>query len=417
MLGLAWYFLEYVYALVAGFPCCPWAGALAAWPLWIQAADVTGAYLLAGLWVTVILSLRHWCRPACVCTGLLLAALLLGYGAWRLHTTPLEDDPRGEDSVAVLFAEGNIDQNQKWVPAYQRRTVETYLRLTQAELARHPGEKPLIVWPETALPFNFDNNGILSALVRNLARQAQSPLLTGVPGFQYDAAGNMQVFNRALLLDPSGNTAGHYDKEHLVPFGEYVPEWLNWNFLADLLQEVGVYTPGRSAAPLVHEDLRLGMLICYEAVFPWLAQARVEHGANVLVDISNDGLVRPLAGGAPASVPRLPARRGTGALAAAGHQYRHLRHHRRPRPRNRPRGPVRRKYPLGACAPATGGHHLSQARALAAAGRRTALARHFLGHASPLTFNPSIVLMLQLSDLRARCQPLDQRFDNLWGRL
>ena len=99
----------------------------------------------------------------------------------------------------------------------------------------------------------------------------------------------MQVFNRALLLDPSGNTAGHYDKEHLVPFGEYVPEWLNWNFLADLLQEVGVYTPGRSAAPLVHEDLRLGMLICYEAVFPWLAQARVEQGANVLVDISNDG--------------------------------------------------------------------------------------------------------------------------------
>ena len=240
LLGLAWYFLEYAYALVAGFPWLPLGGALAAWPLWIQAADVTGAYLLAGLWVTVILCLRHWRRPACVGTGLLLAALLLGYGAWRLHTTPLEADPRGDDSVAVLFAEGNIDQNQKWVPVYQRRTVETYLRLTQAELARHPGENPLIVWPETALPFNFDNNGILSALVRNLARQAQSPLLTGVPGFQYDAAGNMQVFNRALLLDPSGNTAGHYDKEHLVPFGEYVPEWLNWNFLADLLQEVGV---------------------------------------------------------------------------------------------------------------------------------------------------------------------------------
>ncbi|WP_303927283.1 apolipoprotein N-acyltransferase, partial [Desulfovibrio piger] len=289
LLGLAWYFLEYAYALVAGFPWLPLGGALAAWPLWIQAADVTGAYLLAGLWVTVILCLRHWRRPACAGTGLLLAVLLLGYGAWRLHTTPLESDPRGGDSVAVLFAEGNIDQNQKWVPVYQRRTVETYLRLTRAELARHPGETPLIVWPETALPFNFDNNGILSALVRNLARQARSPLLTGVPGFQHDAAGNMQVFNRALLLDPSGGTAGHYDKEHLVPFGEYVPEWLNWNFLADLLQEVGVYTPGHSAAPLVHGDLRLGMLICYEAIFPWLAQARVEHGANVLVDISNDG--------------------------------------------------------------------------------------------------------------------------------
>lgn len=289
LLGLAWYGLEYVYALVAGFPWLPLGGALAAWPLWIQAADITGAYLLAGLWVTALLCLWRWRRPACLVTGLLLPALLLGYGAWRLHHTPLETDPRGPDSVAVLFAEGNIDQNQKWVPAYQRRTVETYLRLTQEELARHPGETALIVWPETALPFNFDSNGILSTLVRNLARQAGSPLLTGVPGFQYDAAGRMQVFNRALLLDARGRTAGHYDKEHLVPFGEYVPQWLNWNFLADLLQEVGVYTPGRSAAPLVHGDMRLGMLICYEAIFPWLAQARVEHGANLLVDISNDG--------------------------------------------------------------------------------------------------------------------------------
>lgn len=289
LLGLAWYFLEYAYALVAGFPWLPLAGALAAWPLWIQAADVTGAYLLAGLWVTVTLCLWHWRRPACLLTGLLLAVLLLGYGGWRLYESPLEADPRGPDSVAVLFAEGNIDQNQKWVPAYQRRTVETYLRLTQAELARHPGETPLIVWPETALPFNFDNNGILSALVRNLARQAQSPLLTGVPGFEHDAAGKVTVYNRALLLAPSGATAGSYDKEHLVPFGEYVPEWLDWNILADLLQEVGVYTPGHSAAPLVHGDLRLGMLICYEAIFPWLAQARVAHGANVLVDISNDG--------------------------------------------------------------------------------------------------------------------------------
>ena len=107
--------------------------------------------------------------------------------------------------MAVLFAEGNIDQNQKWVPAYQRRTVETYLRLTQAELARHPGEKPLIVWPETALPFNFDNNGILSALVRNLARQAQSPLLTGVPG-PYDA----QATCRSSTVPCSARSLGQH---------------------------------------------------------------------------------------------------------------------------------------------------------------------------------------------------------------
>ena len=76
---------------------------------------------------------------------------------------------------------------------------------------------------------------------------------------------------------------------HLVPFGEYVPSWLDWDFLAALLQEVGTYTPGKSAEPLRNGRLALGMLICYEGVFPWLAQERVAKGANILVDISNDG--------------------------------------------------------------------------------------------------------------------------------
>lgn len=84
-------------------------------------------------------------------------------------------------------------------------------------------------------------------------------------------------------------TIGHYDKEHLVPFGEYLPSWLNWGFLEALLQGVGVYETGTAVAPLRYENLALGMLICYEGIFPWLAQARVADGANILVDISNDG--------------------------------------------------------------------------------------------------------------------------------
>ena len=97
------------------------------------------------------------------------------------------------------------------------------------------------------------------------------------------------VFNRAFLLGPNGDTVGYYDKEHLVPFGEYLPEWLNWGFLEALLQGVGVYQTGTATAPLRHDNLALGMLICYEGIFPWLAQNRVAEGANILVDISNDG--------------------------------------------------------------------------------------------------------------------------------
>lgn len=177
---------------------------------------------------------------------------------------------------------------------------------------------------------------------------------------------------------------------HLVPFGEYVPEWLNWNFLADLLQEVGVYTPGRSAAPLVHEDLRLGMLICYEAVFPWLAQARVEHGANVLVDISNDGWF----GRSPAALQHLYLAslraveqgrwllRGTSSPASPPSST--------PAAALTVRGASSKKIPSGGvCACNRGPPSLSQARALAAAGRPDCSGSAFSGarvapHLQPL---------------------------------
>ena len=288
-LGLFWYLLEWGYAVVAGFPWLPLSGAMAAWPLLIQPADLVGGYLLAGIWVFMLLllfQLPHGRRYGLL--SLLLMATCLGYGAWRLADEPVDPLPEGAGSFAVLLAEGNIDQKQKWAPAFQRATVRTYLRLTTQMLAAHPGEHPLIIWPETAMPFRFTPENPLTQQVRELAVRARTPLLTGAPGFE-GSGETMRVYNRAYLIAPDGDLAGYYDKEHLVPFGEYVPEWLQWNFLSGLLQEVGVYTPGRQLAPLRGSGLELGMLICYEGIFPWLARQRVSDGATVLVDISNDG--------------------------------------------------------------------------------------------------------------------------------
>ena len=233
---------------------------------------------------------KSW-RPASLVCGLAMTCLLLGYGALRLHQQPLITDPVGPQSVQALFVEGNVDQNQKWLPAFQRQTVDLYLRLTYDALAQRPDEHPLIIWPETALPFFFETNQLHSPRVRQLPSVTGSPLLVGAPGLARRAdKKEPDVFNRAFLLTPpDGAVAGYYDKEHLVPFGEYLPEWLNWSFLEALLQGVGVYQTGTAIAPLRYGNLAMGMLICYEGIFPWLAQARVEDGANILVDISNDG--------------------------------------------------------------------------------------------------------------------------------
>ena len=323
-LALFWYLLEYAAAVLIGFPWLTLSGALAVWPALVQTADTLGAYATEGLWLfAALLALFAFPRLAglaeadgrafrprrLVCSALILA-LTLGYGFWRLDAAPLEISPEGPESVGVLFVEGNVDQGQKWLPAMQAETVDRYCALTEQGLAalgwtedgrgEEPhGEPPLVIWPETALPFFFQTHQ-LAGRVLELVRREKAPLLFGAPGVERPAPGNGAeplVYNRAFLLGPDGRLAGSYDKEHLVPFGEYAPPWLNWPFLEALLQGVGVYTEGTATAPLRYGNLALGVLICYEGIFPWLAQARVADGANILVDISNDGWFR----GTPAS--------------------------------------------------------------------------------------------------------------------
>ena len=308
-LALVWYFLEYGYALAAGFPWLPLSGALILWPWTMQAADTLGATLTGSLWAGAALMLT-----GALLTGRLRA--LGGYGLWQLQAHPQTaatgpdkaplalPRPVADPSVfPVLLVEGNIDQNQKWVEAFRTRTVDTYINLTREALhrarsvAQTDGDRQalagylgrgLILWPETAMPFDLAHSRHTRRLMA-LCAEAGMPLLTGAPGMERALGGATHVYNRVWLLDAYGSPAGSYDKEHLVPFGEYVPSFLRWDFLASLLQEVGAYSAGTRTAPLRQRSLAMGPLICYEAVFPWLAQERVAKGANVLIDVSNDG--------------------------------------------------------------------------------------------------------------------------------
>ncbi|MDE5832678.1 MAG: apolipoprotein N-acyltransferase, partial [Desulfovibrio sp.] len=195
-----------------------------------------------------------------------------------------------------LYIEGNIDQNQKWNPAFQEASLNKYVELTRkgAAYARENGaDKLLVIWPETAMPFFFERAEKYARKVIRAAEETDAPLIFGAPGIAYKKGlPDEAVYNRAFLISPRGRVEGWYDKVHLVPFGEYLPRWLNFKFLDALLQGVGVYQEGESAEPLRYDSLALGMLICYEGVFPELARERVAAGANALVDISNDGWFR-----------------------------------------------------------------------------------------------------------------------------
>jgi len=98
-----------------------------------------------------------------------------------------------------------------------------------------------------------------------------------------------QIFNSATLINPQGEWVGRYDKVHLVPFGEYLPFPQLFAFAGGLTKEVGEFERGASRTPLDAGGQRLGMFICYESIFPDEVRQGPLQGAQVLLNISNDG--------------------------------------------------------------------------------------------------------------------------------
>ena len=287
-LALCWFLLEELRGfLFTGFPWLTLASAFVPWTPVIQAAAVFGSYglggLLAGTACLLALGLRN---KNCLCCGLLLALALPLYGMLRLESLPGPDAPPAPQAVHLALIQGNIDQNQKWQPAYQRATITHYLQLSEQASARRPLD--LIIWPETAMPFFFLDQPGYASRVRGFAQTHSMPLLLGAPAHDGAPPDRRRTFNRAFLIGSTGQDLGFYDKEHLVPFGEYLPPWLDHPALAVLFQGVGNFAPGASELPLRLKDLVLGVLICYETIFPEIAQARVGAGAGLLLNISND---------------------------------------------------------------------------------------------------------------------------------
>jgi len=148
----------------------------------------------------------------------------------------------------------------------------------------------LIVWPESPAPF-FDNDPQFRAAMSSLARAAQAPVIVGNIGIETNPATRLGYtpYNRASFVTPDGNFAGHYDKMHLVPFGEYVPYKEIFFFAKSLLSEVGLFEPGTQRTVFKTGGHIYGVFICYESIFGDEIRHLTQQGADVLINISNDG--------------------------------------------------------------------------------------------------------------------------------
>jgi apolipoprotein N-acyltransferase len=148
----------------------------------------------------------------------------------------------------------------------------------------------LIVWPESPAPF-ADTDPQFRAAMSALARTAQAPIIVGNTGLEPNttAKSGFTFYNRASFITPDGAFAGHYDKMHLVPFGEYVPYKEFFFFAKNLLNEVGLFEPGRERTIFKTGGHAYGTFICYESIFGDEIRHLTQQGADALINISNDG--------------------------------------------------------------------------------------------------------------------------------
>ena len=297
---LIWVSLEYIRSfLFTGFP----------WELLgysqfnmlhiIQISDISGVYgvsfcivllntalflIYLGLtgkdWKEKHIGIKH--AAEATAAVVVIIAAVWGYGSRQIHR--LHELAANSPSIKATIVQGNIDQAKKWNPAFQRSSTIKYIRLSLHSKKLHPD---LVVWPETAAPFYFTRNIELTKLVLSGIRETGTDFLIGSPAFSVEK-NKIAYYNSAFLVDATGNVTGRYDKSHLVPFGEYVPlkKWLP--FVGKMVEGVGDFRAGEKGRTLQWKKFRIGVLICYEMIFPPLARAMVQNNASILINLTND---------------------------------------------------------------------------------------------------------------------------------
>jgi apolipoprotein N-acyltransferase len=216
----------------------------------------------------------------------LAALVLLGvlmYGHWRLDQMSAAAVDRTPATVAVV--QGNIDQERKWDPAFRRETIDRYQDLTR-ELAEQSLD--LIVWPEAAMPFFFERDAAQRRELIEFVTRGRTPLLFGSPAVDSPVGERPRLYNSAYLITADGAVAGRYDKLHLVPFGEYVPLARLLFFVDKMVDGIGEFVPGTEAIVFTLDRFRLGVMICFEVVFPDLTRRAVYNGATLMAAVTND---------------------------------------------------------------------------------------------------------------------------------
>lgn len=282
-----WVSGEYLRAYAfGGFPWIPLGNAVVTLLPVAQLASVTGVYGLS--WLLALLNVcfaiaaltTGRVRVVAAVGGLALVTAVSVWGGARLGDGALT---RAGTPFTLALVQGNVPQDEKWDPARADDIYQRYQRMTREAMDR--GAR-LVLWPESATPFYFDEDPMQASELRRLVRQRGIPVLFGTD--EIERGTPARYYNSAFVLDADGTTAGVYRKMFLVPFGEYVPFGSLLTFVGPLVESVAAFSPGTRVTMMPVDGHRVSTAICYEVVYPHLIHEGVRAGAELLTTITND---------------------------------------------------------------------------------------------------------------------------------
>jgi apolipoprotein N-acyltransferase len=210
-------------------------------------------------------------------------------------------------ATAVLLQQNlNVNQDNSWPGADYEEHLNQFLKLStrtcgpflagMPELNAYPVTPDcpteavapgVILWPESPAPFLDKDPRLLNAL-RNLTLTMHAPVIAGTTSLDHHGAG-FDMYNSALFVGLDGAVSGRYDKIHLVPWGEYIPYKTFFSFAKNLTQQAGDMTHGWRRVVFSSGGRTFGVFICYEEIFGDEIRLFAKRGAQVLINISNDG--------------------------------------------------------------------------------------------------------------------------------
>jgi apolipoprotein N-acyltransferase len=231
----------------------------------------------------------------------LVVALLLQNGD-RYSPAPV-----ATQATAVLVQQNlNVNQDNVWQGPEFDEHVEQFIKLSERTCGPYLAGMPelnaylvapdcptvstapgIIAWPESPAPFHDKDQRFLSAM-RKVVQQTHAPIVAGATSLDPHGA-SVDMYNSAVFMAADGTVLGRYDKIHLVPWGEYIPFKNFFSFAKNLTQQAGDMTHGWRRVVFATGGHSFAVFICYEEIFGDEIRQFVRHGAEVLINISDDG--------------------------------------------------------------------------------------------------------------------------------